>query len=297
VNASPDPPASPLHRSHPRRFAENRYVYPVLSRRARGISIGVNLNPDKRCNFDCAYCQVDRAAMGPPEPLDLVRLADELNRMLPWAASGAIYEGPQFAATPPALRRLNDVALSGAGEPTLSPQFPEVVDACVAALGRHGLRDVKLVLITNASLLHVDRVRRALDVLHANGGEIWAKLDAGTEAYYRQVARSEVPWARILANLAEAARRWPIVIQSLFLRIDGRPPSPEEQAAYGDRLAEIVAAGGRIKEVQIHTLARAPAERWVAALSDAEIDALGAAVRERTGLNVATYYGTTARVF
>ena len=49
-----------LHSDHARLFEHNRFVYPVLSRRSGGISIGVNLNPDKICNFDCIYCQVDR---------------------------------------------------------------------------------------------------------------------------------------------------------------------------------------------------------------------------------------------
>ena len=50
----------PLHTQHERRFEANRFVYPVLSRRSKGLSLGVNLNPDKVCNFDCIYCQVDR---------------------------------------------------------------------------------------------------------------------------------------------------------------------------------------------------------------------------------------------
>ena len=52
------------------------------------------------------------------------------------------------------------------------------------------LDQLKLVLITNASMFHREAVARALEVLDANNGEIWAKLDAGTEAYYQQVARS-----------------------------------------------------------------------------------------------------------
>ena len=112
-------------------------------------------------------------------------------------------------------------------------------------------------LISNASMFHRDAVRKALEVLDANNGEIWAKLDAGTEAYYREVARSAVPFQRILDNLAMAARVRPIVIQSLFMRIREQSPSAAEQAAYCDRLAEITAAGGQIKLVQIHTVARA----------------------------------------
>ncbi len=49
-----------LFTQHSRSWQSNRYVYPVISRRSKGLSIGVNLNPDKVCNFDCVYCCVDR---------------------------------------------------------------------------------------------------------------------------------------------------------------------------------------------------------------------------------------------
>jgi wyosine [tRNA(Phe)-imidazoG37] synthetase (radical SAM superfamily) len=285
------PSGNPLFEAHPRTFAANCYVYPVLSRRAGGISIGINLNLDKACNFHCIYCQVDRTEPREENFVDLPRLADELDCTVELVASGRIFEATQFGKTPPLLRRLNDIALSGDGEPTAFANFDQVVDVCAEVRRRHGLDDVKLVLITNATLLHRPRVRRALETLQANGGEIWAKLDAGTEDYYRLVARSTVPWRQILDNLREAAIAWPIVIQSLFMRIWDRPPSLAELEAYCQRIEEIVAAGGQIKLVQIHTIARRPAEAWVAALGNAEVDAIAEMVRRRTGLTVAAYYG------
>jgi wyosine [tRNA(Phe)-imidazoG37] synthetase (radical SAM superfamily) len=265
-------------------------VYPVVSRRAGGISIGVNLNLDKACNFDCIYCQVDRSEIGEREFLELDRLAAELDAAVELVTSGGIYRQPQFRETPPLLRRLNDIALSGDGEPTTYRNFDDVIGACAEVRRRHRLEDVKLVLITNASMFHRDRVRRGLEMLDAANGEIWAKLDAGTEGYYKLVARSAIPFARILENLREAARVRPIVIQSLFMRIHGEPPPPAEQEAYCGRLLEIVAAGGRIKLVQVHTVARPPAENWVAPLADAEVDALADLVRRRTGLATAAFY-------
>ena len=291
---NPDTIGNPLFQSHPRVFAANRYVYPVLSRRAGGVSIGVNLNLDRVCNFHCIYCQVDRSEPVDTEMIDLERLADELNRTVELVISGRIFEGTPFEDTPPALRRLNDIAISGDGEPTASVHFDRVVDICAEARRRHKLDELKLVLITNASLFDRPRVRRALEILDANGGEIWAKLDAGTEVYYRRVARSSIPWRRILDNLREAAVARPIVIQSLWMRIGSEPPGRAELEAYGDRLGEILAAGGRIKLVQIHTVARKPAEPWVAALSSAEVDAIADRVRQRTGLLVAAYYGEVA---
>jgi len=285
-------PAQSLFRVHGRDFDANRYVYPVLSRRAGGISIGVNVNRDKACNFDCVYCQVDRTEKPDAEPVDLDLLDDELRRMVELVASGRIFEETKFRDTPTELRRFNDIAISGDGEPTMAANFVGIMEVCAKALRDQPYNDATLVLIINASLLHQDRVRRALEVLDSAGGWIWAKLDAGTEAYYQKVARSKVPFQRILDNLIEAARARPIVIQSLWMRIDNEPPPPAELEAYCDRLSEILATGGQIDLVQIHTVARRPAESFVTALSNAEVDAVAELVRRRTGLHVAEYYGT-----
>jgi wyosine [tRNA(Phe)-imidazoG37] synthetase (radical SAM superfamily) len=211
--------------------------------------------------------------------------------MVELVISGRLFEQTLFRDTPPPLRRLSDIALSGDGEPTLSANFDRAVELCAEVRRRHGLDHLKLVLITNAGALDQPRVRRALETLDRNGGEIWAKLDAGTEDYYAQVNRSSVPWRRILDNLRAAAVARPIVIQSLLMRIRGEPPAAAELEAYCSRLSEILSAGGRIKLVQVHTIARRPAEAWVSALSDAEVDAIAEEVRRRTGLSVATFYG------
>src|SRR5947209_1206714 len=122
-------PRKPLlvHRDHRRTFQENLYVYAVVSRRSKGLSIGVNLNPDKVCNFDCVYCQVDRATPGPVRDVDLPRLRAELDAMLDLIQSGQLFETERFRATPPPLRRLNDIAFSGDGEPTTCPEFLQAV--------------------------------------------------------------------------------------------------------------------------------------------------------------------------
>ncbi len=285
-------PAGPLFEAHPRSFATNRYVYPVLSRRAGGISLGVNLNLDKVCNFDCIYCQVDRTELGRKEFVELARLETELEAGVELVTSGRIFDGARFSSAPGNLRRLHDIAFSGDGEPTSYRNFDRVVALAAEVRRRHRLDDVKLVLISNASMFHRDTVRAGLEILDRNNGEIWAKLDAGTEAYYRRIARSAIRFERILENLRQAAQVRPIVIQSLFMQMHGEPPAEEEIAAYGTRLGEITAASGRIKLVQVHTIARPPAEPWVAALSDAQLDALAARIGRQTGLPVATYYGS-----
>jgi wyosine [tRNA(Phe)-imidazoG37] synthetase (radical SAM superfamily) len=299
VSTNPEPASavgSPLalHTLHPRSFAANRFIYPVLSRRSAGLSLGVNLNPDKVCNFDCIYCQVDRTSLATTRFVELDALLGELDATLDDIASGAIYATERFRDVPPALRRLNDLAFSGDGEPTTYRNFDEIIEAVAGLKRRRGLTDVKLVLITNASMLHRPRVARGLELLDANQGEIWAKLEAGTEAYYQLVERTRVPFRRVLDNITLASQRRPLVIQALFMRIHGEAPSMAEQVAFCDRLNEITAAGGKLSLVQIYTVARRPAEDFVASLTNAEVDALATLVRNETGLNVAAFYGAPA---
>ena len=60
TNGHPEKKAHPLVREaafdRPSDFLDNRFVYAVISSRAHGLSLGVNLNPDKLCNYDCLYC-------------------------------------------------------------------------------------------------------------------------------------------------------------------------------------------------------------------------------------------------
>lgn len=281
-----------LYSDHGRTYRENKFVYPVLSRRSGGISIGVNLNPDKVCNFDCIYCQVDRRSEAETRFVETDRLLAELDAMFRFVTSGEIYQDAKFADVPAALRRLNDVAFSGDGEPTTYRNFDEIIAAAAALKRRHGLDGVKMVLITNATMFHRPAVERGLAILDAHNGEIWAKLETGTEQYYQLVERTKIPFQRVLDNIASAAQKRPLVIQSLFMRIEGAPPPPAEIAAFCDRLNEVTAQGGAIKLVQVYTVARQPAESYVAALTAAEVDQIVQSVRERTGLPAEAFYGT-----
>ena len=283
--------AVPLHTRHERKFEQNRFVYPVLSRRSEGISIGVNLNPDKVCNFDCIYCQVDRTSQSETQFLETAALLEELGAVVDLCASGAIFEMEKFKDTPPQLRQLNDIAFSGDGEPTTFKNFDEIIAACAGLKRERGLDQVKLVLITNASMFHRPHVRGGLAILDENNGEIWAKLEAGTEEYFKLVDRTPIPFRQILDNITAAAKVRPLVIQALFMRVAGEPPPAAELAAFCDRLNEITAAGSRLKLVQVYTVARKPTESYVTPLSNAEVDAIVELVRGRTGLAAKAYYG------
>jgi wyosine [tRNA(Phe)-imidazoG37] synthetase (radical SAM superfamily) len=277
---------------HSRSWQANRYVYPVISRRSKGLSIGVNLNPDKVCNFDCIYCCVDRNAPPLYRDVDMTILRQELDQMIGLAASGEIWKVPPFDHTETGLRRINDVAFSGDGEPTSFPQFGKACELAAELLAACGLaRDVKIIAITNGTLFDRPAVRRALEFLDRHNGEIWAKLDAGTEEYYRLVERTSIPLKRVLDNLADAGRTRPIVIQSLFMNVRDQPPDAHEIDAFIGRLSDLVAAGCQIKLVQVYTTARGTAEKYVTPLGNDRLDAIAAKVRQ-IPLPVETYYGS-----
>ena len=146
-------------------------------------------------------------------------------------------------------------------------------------------------LAANATMFHRPAVERGLAILDQNQGEIWAKLEAGTESYFRRVDRTPIPFSQILRNITAAARIRPLVIQALFLRLEGRPPPPAELEAFCERLNEIQRAGGRLRLVQVYTVARRPAENYVAPLADDEVDALAELVVRRTGIDAQSFYG------
>ncbi|MES2788365.1 MAG: radical SAM protein [Planctomycetota bacterium] len=280
----------PLHTLHSRHYRDNRFVYPVLSRRSKGISLGVNLNPDKICNFDCIYCQVDRRSEAETDFVDLHLVLDELRHLLQIAANGQLYADEPFCKVPEPLRRLNDIAFSGDGEPTTYRNFDEIISQVAGLKSELGLQATKMVLITNASMFHRPVVQRGLEILDQNQGEIWAKLDAGTAEYYHLIDRTKIPFQQILDNIASAAQKRPLVIQSLFMRVDGQPPTAAEIEAYCDRLNEILAKGGQLSLIQVYTVSRTPAESYVASLDNEEVDAIAERVRLRTGLPAEAYY-------
>jgi wyosine [tRNA(Phe)-imidazoG37] synthetase (radical SAM superfamily) len=223
--------------------------------------------------------------------VDMARLEQELDDLLRIACSGELFAQAPFDQTPEHLRRINDVAFSGDGEPTSFPKFPDACRLAVRLLEKHHRPDVKVVVITNATLFQQSRVREALAYLDHHNGEIWAKLDAGTEAYYQTVERTKIPLRRVLDNILEAGKLRPIVIQSLFLRLDEQGPPAEEIEAYVTRLKKMTAAGCQIKLVQVYTVARGTAVAACTPLPARELDEISEKARRETGLTVETYYG------
>jgi len=258
----------------------------VLSRRAKGISVGINLNPDRVCNFNCVYCQVDRTNNNIPQAkVDINRICSELKETVELVTSGSLFTIPPFDKTPVELRRLSDIALSGDAEPTTFTNFYEVVEEIIKVKQD----EVKLVLITNASCLNRLRVQAAIDLMYRYNGEVWAKLDAGSENYFHEISRSHIALIDILRNIIMIARKHPIVIQSCFNRIADTLPTHDEIRLYCSRLKEIQDYGGMIRLVQLYTVARSPAEESITHLTLDELNLIAHEVRETTGLPAEVY--------
>lgn len=240
---------------YPRNFLGNRFVYVVVSPRARGLSIGINFNPDKKCNFDCVYCEVDRSTPGLDQQLNIDAMADELTATLNAAISGTLRDVPLYRNLPPELLQLRHVTLSGDGEPTLSPQFTEALQtvAHIRALGKFPF--FKIVLVSNATGFELPEVQRGLKLL-TRQDEVWAKLDVGTQLWMDVINKSQVPLDKILSNILLVARSRPVIIQSLFASVDSADPSIEQIEQYAMRLRELREAGAQIPLVQIYSASR-----------------------------------------
>jgi wyosine [tRNA(Phe)-imidazoG37] synthetase (radical SAM superfamily) len=290
--AATPPPAKEIQAGaafgYPRDYLGNHLVYLTISPRARGLSIGVNLNPDRQCNFDCVYCEVDRRTVPATSRLDLAVLASELESTLELVGGGQLRAHAPYSRVPAELLRLRHVAISGDGEPTLCPQFREAVETVVHVRAISPGRFFKVVLITNASNLDAPQVQEGLSLL-TRDDEVWAKLDAGTQAYLDLVNKSEVPLERILSNLLGLARQRPVVIQSLFPSLKGVGPGEGEIEQFAQRLKELSAAGAQIPLVQIYSATRPTTKPDCGHLPLRTLSRIAQTVRDRTELNVEVF--------
>jgi len=273
-------------RNQPREFFGNRFVYAVISSRARGLSIGVNMSPNQACNYTCPYCEVVRTPELAEAKLDLKTLARELIHVVALAQCGRLKELKQFASAPKELLALKEVALSGDGEPSLIAHFDEVVKEVL--LIRQLLSPFKLVVITNGTGLHRPLVQRGIDRLTPED-EIWIKLDAGTEETMRRINGPHASMESTLRNILSIALRRPVIIQSLFCLTDDAAPDEAEITAYVQRLAELKAAGAKISLVQVYSLSRPPARPGCRHLPLAELSLIARRVRDETGLNAEVF--------
>jgi wyosine [tRNA(Phe)-imidazoG37] synthetase (radical SAM superfamily) len=243
--------------NHDRDAQGMTYVYAVVSRRSLGVSVGVNLNPNNACNWRCVYCQVPNLQRGAAPVIDLALLRQELHAMLDDIVNGEFL----VEHAPPDSRRLNDVAISGNGEPTSSEVFDQVVTIIGEALDVFGLRGVVTpILITNGSLIHRPVVQRGLATLAELGGELWFKLDGGSPAQRERINGVSMSDAHLLRNLALAVAACPTKIQTCMIAIDGQAPSPAQRSEVVELLRCSIEQGARPTGVLLYGLARASAQ-------------------------------------
>lgn len=255
-------------RNHDRDLAGMTYVYPVLSRRAGGVSVGVNLNPNNACNWHCVYCQVPDLVRGAAPVIDLARLEAELDGFLAALVQG----GWLLRHAPEGAREVRDIALSGNGEPTSAAAFAEIVELIHRLRLKHGLAGIPLRLITNGSLLGRQRVRAGIARMGEIGGEVWFKVDAGRPEDIERINGVRLPVTRVVRNLTTCAQLCPTWVQTCVFRWDGVAPDEEALSAYVDVLER--AGTQHLRGVLLYGVARPSKQPEVPRVSPASAEEL-----------------------
>ncbi len=236
---------------HNRDVTGMTYIYPVVSRRAQGVSVGINLNVNNACNWRCIYCQVPNLTRGGPPAIDLAQLKQELNSMMQALLHGDFMQ--RYVAETD--RRLMDIAFSGNGEPTTCKQFGEVLDIVAEVMQQYDLiqQDVKVRLITNGSQMDKVEVQAWMKKLAQINGEVWFKIDAGNRAGFARINDIQMTPEAHIKRLKTCAALCPTLVQTCMFALDGIAPS---EADIADYLALIKQVSSEIKGVHLYSVAR-----------------------------------------
>ncbi|MGO8754086.1 MAG: radical SAM protein [Gallionellaceae bacterium] len=264
---------------HSRDSAGLRYVYPVVSRRAGGVSIGINLNINNACNWRCIYCQVPNLIRGAPPPVDLILLEQELRGFLRELLHGDFMQ----SRVPQDMRRINDIALSGNGEPTSAEEFSAVIDL-IGKLKQevHLPEQLKLVLITNGSLVHRAQVQQGLRRMSQLNGEVWFKLDRASESGMQQINDTRTGMNKVRENLITSIALCPTWLQTCWFALDGAEPGKQDEDDYLDFLSGLLRDGIRPQGILLYSLARPslqPEAARLSALSCERLERFAARIR------------------
>ena len=269
--------------NHNRDVLGMKYIYPVISRRAGGVSIGINLNTNSACNWRCIYCNVPNLTRGTPAPIELDILEQELRALLTDVLHGDFMQRHVHEED----RQLKDIAFSGNGEPTSAKEFPQVITMVEKVLTDFNLLgSIKVRLITNGSLLDKPLVLESVKHLARLNGEVWFKVDAGSKegiARINDVTLNPQSHIQRLKNCAEVC---PTFIQTCMFALDGLPPSEEDIVAYLTLIAQakdvvqgvhLYGLARRSEQAEVDRLTRLPAE-WLEAMAE-RIRGLGLVVQ------------------
>ncbi len=240
--------------NHDRDSAGMLYVYPVISRRAGGVSVGINLNPNHACNWHCAYCQVPDLKRGVAPEIDMEVLRQELSAMLHDILHGDF----MVRRVPEDCRQLCDIAISGNGEPTSCKRFDDVVSIIVKVMQSFDLVGyIALRLITNGSYVHQLHVQRGLALMAKYKGEVWIKVDAVTADDIARINGVKASPELLLKQIKAVVKLCPTWVQTCMFAWDSKPPSDKAVAAYLSFLQALKDEYVPIQGVLLYGLARA----------------------------------------
>lgn len=235
--------------NHDRDSAGLKYVYPVISRRSGGLSIGINLNPNNACNWHCIYCQVPNLKRGSAAEIDLKLFAHELESFIEDVLRGDFYRRFNVAEE---LQSIKDIAISGNGEPTSAKQFSQVIDLIGEIASE--LKDIKRVLITNGSL--IQQAREGLKRWNEMNGEIWFKLDSATQEGMQRINQVSLSPQKVMSHLAQACDLAPTWLQTCLFSLDSKQPSIAEQQAYLAFIEKALRSGIPLQGILLYGIAR-----------------------------------------
>jgi wyosine [tRNA(Phe)-imidazoG37] synthetase (radical SAM superfamily) len=229
---------------------------------------GVIYGPASRkvCTFDCVYCQYGKA--GAVSLTGVQGGFPSVSTVLQ-EVEGAIMR----QQTPP-----DYPTFSGNGEPTLHPEFAEIV-AEVLHLRDRLCPAASVAILSNSSTAHRPEIREAIEQLD----DPIMKLDAGDPDALSRINRPApaVTLEKIVEGLAGMAR---LIVQSMI--IAGEPQNAEGAAheAWLSTLARLSP-----EKVQIYTAERPVPESGVRRVSREDLESLAERARERTGIPVGAY--------
>lgn len=247
---------------------------PVHSRRL-GISLGVNLLPTgyKYCTYNCIYCEC-----GWTEIKNINKIEFPPSMLVKQYLEKKLLEMQENKTLPDAI------SFAGNGEPTIHPEFPEIIDHTIALRNKYSPNS-KIAVLSNSTMLHSPEVVEALKKIDLN----ILKLDAGTEETFHLVnePRLNIHLEEIIQNLKLFQLN--LIIQTLFVRgnykgkcIDNTTET--EVNAWLQHLKEL-----KPERVMIYPIARGTPVRGLEKISLEELEAIAGKVRN-IGLKAEVYY-------
>ena len=243
--------------NHDRKIFDKKYIYPVLSRRAGGLSLGINLNTNNACNWQCIYCEIPNLTRGKPESIDTKLLKEELFFWL-----HEITQNNFLSNHAPADTLLKDIAFSGNGEPTAAKEFKEVINIVISAINEFSLNNlITIRLITNGSHMSDESVQKAWGLINQTPKEVWFKIDSVDNDDVKMINQINPSLNVTKKNIESCLDVSPTIIQTCVIKINGELPSKKSIDQY---ISFLTNYEKKLKGIHLYSLAR-PTEQKITA--------------------------------